>query len=149
MIPSPIYDHVLRPLLFRFDAETIHHAAMAGLQALAKLPIRPSHDPRLARTVFGLKFPNPVGLAAGFDKNAVALPAWQSLGFGFIEAGPITALAQPGNPKARIFRYPEIGGLINPMGFNNDGAEAVADRLEQLRRSDRWPTIPVGINLGK
>jgi dihydroorotate dehydrogenase len=92
---------------------------------------------------------NPVGLAAGFDKNAVALPAWQALGFGFIEAGTITALPQPGNPKPRIFRVPEIGGLINRMGFNNDGSEAVALRLEELKGSGLWPSIPVGINLGK
>ncbi len=149
MIPSAIYDHLLRPLLFRFDAETIHHAAMAGLRVLSKLPIRPTHDPKLARTVFGLRFPNPVGLAAGFDKNGVALPAWQALGFGFIEAGTITALPQPGNPKPRIFRVPEIGGLINRMGFNNDGSEAVAQRLERLKLSGLWPSIPVGINLGK
>ncbi len=149
MIPPPLYDRLLRPLLFRLDAERAHHFAMSALRALAKLPIHPRHDPRLARTVFGCRFPNPVGLAAGFDKDAAVLPAWQALGFGFVEAGTITALPQPGNPKPRLFRLPEIGGLINRMGFNNDGAEAVAARLERLKRSGLWPTIPVGINLGK
>jgi len=149
MIPAPIYDHLLRPLLFRFDAETIHHFAMGCLQGLARLPVNPEHEPALERTLFGLKFPNPVGLAAGFDKNAVALRAWQALGFGFVEAGTITALPQPGNPRPRIFRYPEIGALINRMGFNNDGAEAVAQRLGKLRASGGWPRVPVGINLGK
>jgi len=149
MLSASVYDYFLRPLLFRFDPETAHHLAMAGLRLLAKLPIRPWHDPRLARTVFGLRFPTPVGLAAGFDKNAVALPAWQALGFGFVEAGTITALPQSGNPKPRIFRLPEIGGLINRMGFNNDGSDAVAARLEALKDSGLWPTIPVGINLGK
>jgi dihydroorotate dehydrogenase len=99
--------------------------------------------------LFGVRFPNPVGLAAGFDKNAVALPAWESLGFGFIEAGTITAKTQPGNPKPRVFRLPEQRALINRMGFNNDGAGVVADRLARLRASGRWPGVPVGINIGK
>lgn len=149
MIPAFLYDHLLRPLLFRFDPETVHHLAMGGLRALAQFPIRPLHDPHLERMVFGLRFPNPVGLAAGFDKNALALPAWQALGFGFVEAGTITALAQPGNPRPRIFRIPEIGGLINRMGFNNDGSEALVERLQKLQLQERWPTIPVGVNLGK
>lgn len=108
-----------------------------------------AHDPRLVREVFGLKFPNPVGLAAGFDKNAIVLPAWEGLGFGFAEVGTITAKAQPGNPKPRLFRVPEIGGVINRMGFNNDGAAVVAERLKKLRVTDQWPHFPVGINLGK
>ena len=111
--------------------------------------LTPVPDARLAREFFGVTFPNPVGLAAGFDKNAVALPAWPALGFGFAEVGTITGRAQPGNPKPRIFRVPEIGGLINRLGFNNDGADAVADRLAHLRKSGKWPSIPVGINIGK
>ncbi len=99
--------------------------------------------------VFGVRFPNRVGLAAGFDKNALVLPAWEGLGFGFAEIGTVTALAQPGNPRPRLFRVPEIGGVINRMGFNNDGAEVIAARLEKLRATPRWPCIPVGINLGK
>jgi dihydroorotate dehydrogenase len=99
--------------------------------------------------VFGLTFPNPIGLAAGLDKNGVALPAWAALGFGFIEIGTVTAMAQPGNPKPRIFRLPEQKALINRLGFNNDGADAVAERFRRLRKSGRWPAVPVGINIGK
>ena len=145
------YQNLLRPLLFRFDAEAVHHLAMAALAGPGRWlsHCKTPDDPRLAREVFGVTFPNPVGLAAGFDKNAVALPAWAGLGFGFAEVGTITARAQRGNPKPRIFRVPEIGGLINRLGFNNDGADRVADRLAHLRKSGRWPAIPVGINLGK
>src|SRR5204862_256103 len=109
-----------------------------------------SFQPRTRpRTIFGLNFPNPIGLAAGFDKNGVALPAWAALGFGFAEIGTVTARAQPGNPKPRIFRYPQQEALINRLGFNNDGAEVVAARLRSLRQSGRWRGIPVGINIGK
>jgi dihydroorotate dehydrogenase len=83
------------------------------------------------------------------DKNAVALPGWEALGFGFVEIGTITARAQPGNPRPRLFRYPQFQALVNRMGFNNDGADAVAARLQMLRKKRRWPAIPVGINLGK
>jgi len=105
--------------------------------------------PSKPKTLFGLNFPNPVGLAAGLDKNGVALPVWAALGFGFIEIGTVTAKAQPGNPKPRIFRLPEQQALINRLGFNNDGADAIAQRLRALRASDRWPAVPVGINIGK
>lgn len=151
VLSSAAYSKYLRPLLFTLDAETIHHVAMWWLQNLgpALKLLSTTGDSRLERTVFGVKFPNPVGLAAGFDKNAVALPAWESLGFGFAEAGTITARAQPGNPKPRIFRVREARGIINRMGFNNDGCDAVAERLRQLRDSGKWPRIPVGINLGK
>ena len=149
MIPPLLYDHLVRPFLFQFDPETIHHVTMQALKVLAQAGFKPVHDPKLARTVFGLTFPNPVGLAAGFDKEAEALAAWQTLGFGFVEPGTLTALPQPGNPKPRIFRLPEMGGVINRMGFNNSGANAVAQRLEQLKASGRWPTIPIGLNIGK
>ena len=109
---------------------------------------RPGHEGP-GKEVFGLHFPNPVGLAAGFDKNGVAIPAWEALGFGFIEIGTITALGQLGNPRPRIFRIPEMEALINRLGFNNQGAEKIAIRLEELRRSSHWPKIPVGINIGK
>jgi len=105
--------------------------------------------PQRPLRLFGLDFPNPVGLAAGMDKNAVALPAWQAMGFGFLEAGTITALAQPGNDKPRSFRFPSQEALINRMGFNNRGASAAAKRLRRLKASRRWPSIPVGINIGK
>jgi dihydroorotate dehydrogenase len=106
-------------------------------------------SPSKPKTLFGLTFPNPIGLAAGLDKNGVALPAWAALGFGFIEIGTVTAKAQPGNPKPRIFRLPEQQALINRLGFNNDGADAIAKRLAALRVSARWPSVPVGINIGK
>jgi dihydroorotate dehydrogenase len=149
MIPASLYASVVRPLMFRLKPETAHEVAMLGLRLWARLPVHVSHDSRTAREVFGVRFPNPVGLAAGFDKNAVALPAWESLGFGFVEAGTITAKAQPGNPKPRVFRIPEQRALINRMGFNNEGACAVAARLAALRKSGRWPGVPVGINIGK
>lgn len=145
------YQALLRPPLFALDPEFVHHLAIAALRVGEPLlrPLRPAPDARLARTVFGVTFPHPVGLAAGFDKNAVALGAWEALGFGFVEAGTITARAQPGNDRPRIFRLPEERALINRLGFNNDGAEAVALRLAQRRTRGRWPQIPVGINLGK
>lgn len=149
-----MYEKLFRPLLFKMDPETVHELAMYCLESvshsklLLKL-IASKHDRKLEKRVFGLKFANPVGLAAGFDKNAVALPAWNALGFGFIEAGTVTARAQPGNVKPRIFRLPEMKGLINRLGFNNEGADAVAQRLALLKKSGLWPEIPVGINLGK
>jgi dihydroorotate dehydrogenase len=149
MIGESLYSGVVRPVLFRFDPETVHHIAISGLRIFGKLGPNPSSDARLGREVFGIRFPNPIGLAAGFDKNALVLPAWEKLGFGFVEAGTITAAAQPGNPKPRIFRLPDQQALINRMGFNNDGASAVATRLAALRASGRWPGIPVGINIGK
>ena len=149
-----LYELFVRPLLFSLDAETAHHMAMRFLgrasnfdRALQVLrPFQPSSKPR---TLFGLNFPNPIGLAAGLDKNAVALPAWTALGFGFIEIGTVTAKAQPGNPKPRIFRLPQQQALINRLGFNNDGADAIARRLATLFESGRWPAVPVGINIGK
>lgn len=153
VLATAIYERLIRPVLFRFDAERVHHFAMAFLHglgpAMQNLRRHAEPDPRLEREVFGLKFPNPVGLAAGFDKNALVLPAWEGLGFGFAEVGTITAKAQPGNPRPRLFRVPEMGGIINRMGFNNDGAAAVAERLAQLKKTSRWPEFPVGINLGK
>ncbi len=150
---DPLYRHLIRPILFRFDAERVHHFAMAFLHGLgpAMQTLRRHYapNPLLERTVFGLKFPNPVGLAAGFDKNALVLPAWEGLGFGFAEIGTLTAKAQSGNPLPRLFRVPELKGVINRMGFNNEGADAVARRLERLRATPRWPRFPVGVNLGK
>lgn len=145
------YESILRPLLFRFDAETAHHLALGQLAGLPPGLIRAllgvkAHKPK---TVAGLSFPNPVGLAAGMDKNGIALPGWEALGFGFVEIGTITAHAQPGNPQPRMFRYPEQKAIVNRMGFNNDGAEVVAKRLGDLKASGRWPKIPVGVNLGK
>ncbi len=155
---AALYRHLLRPLFFAMDAETAHHAAMAALQLSCRLRfplglIRAlagtRQDQRLERTVFGVRFPNPIGLAAGFDKDGVALAAWEALGFGFVEAGTLTAHAQPGNPRPRLFRVPAARALINRLGFNNRGAGAAAARFEALRAAGRWPSIPVGINLGK
>ena len=148
------YERFVRPLLFSLDPETAHHLAIGSLRFASRAPFlldrlrafQPLPNPT---NLFGLTFPNPVGLAAGFDKNAVALPAWEALGFGFVEVGTVTAKAQPGNRRPRIFRYPEQQALINRLGFNNDGADAVAERLRTLRASGRWPRIPVGINIGK
>ncbi|MGH8046470.1 MAG: quinone-dependent dihydroorotate dehydrogenase [Chthoniobacterales bacterium] len=142
---------ILKPLLFRMDAESAHHFAIGALETAPKFLLRATFGapPVAERVVCGIKFRNSVGLAAGMDKNAVALPAWEALGFGFIEVGTITAKAQPGNPQPRLFRYPELQALINRMGFNNDGVDVVAARLDKLKSSGRWPGVPVGINLGK
>jgi dihydroorotate dehydrogenase len=146
-----LYKEIVRPFFFLADPETVHHFAMGALELFGPLLQRfaPVPDPRLGRTVFGLHFPNPVGLAAGFDKNGLALPGWQGLGFGFAEVGTVTARAQPGNPKPRIFRVVESQALINRMGFNNDGCDAMAARLHRLRETSQWPSFPVGINIGK
>ena len=154
MNAADTYERFVRPILFSLPPESAHHLALGFLRAASRLPfalhaLRSFQPPAKPTTLFGLTFPNPVGLAAGFDKSGVALPAWAALGFGFIEIGTVTAKAQPGNPKPRIFRYPEQEALINRLGFNNDGADAVAARLRALRKGGRWPTIPVGINIGK
>ena len=147
------YEKLVRPLLFFLDAETAHHYAIASLRLASALPalqlLSSSRAQSHRRAVFGISFPNPVGLAAGFDKNGVAIPAWEALGFGFAEIGTVTARAQPGNPSPRIFRYPPQRALINRLGFNNDGADVVAERLRRLRTAGRWPGIPIGINIGK
>ena len=145
------YLQILRPLLFCLPAEAAHNLAMAALRLTPSPLIRSMFGPLPQRPLrlFGLNFANPVGLAAGMDKNAVALPAWQAMGFGFLEAGTITALAQPGNEKPRCFRFPLQEALINRMGFNNRGASAAAKRLRRLKSRGRWPSIPVGINIGK
>jgi len=148
------YERFIRPLLFSLDAETAHHFTIALVRHawqsdLALRTLRAFQPPPKPKVLFGLNFPNPIGLAAGLDKNGVAIPAWAALGFGFIEIGTVTAKAQPGNPKPRIFRLPEQQALINRLGFNNDGADAIAERLRRLRGSGRWPAVPVGINIGK
>lgn len=148
------YERFVRPLLFSIDAETAHRVTIASLRAASHVDLalralkvfQPAAKPK---RLFGLNFQNPIGLAAGLDKNGVALPAWAALGFGFIEIGTVTAKPQPGNPRPRIFRFPEQNALINRLGFNNDGAETVARRLSKLQRSGRWPDVPIGINIGK
>jgi dihydroorotate dehydrogenase len=138
---------LLRPLLFTLDPETAHHVTLDALQAahrLGLLPLvaaQPAADPR---TVMGLTFRNPVGLAAGLDKNGAYIDALAALGFGFIEVGTVTPRPQPGNPKPRLFRLPPAQAIINRMGFNNLGVDAL---LENVKRS-RYQGI-LGINIGK
>jgi len=146
-----LYTDIVRPCLFRFDPETAHHLALTGLGLTPAPLVRTMFGGGESCPVrlFGLTFPNPVGLAAGMDKNAEVLGAWETLGFGFVEAGTVTTHAQPGNDKPRCFRYPRQQALINRMGFNNDGAEKIAARLAAQKSSGRWPGIPVGMNIGK
>ena len=148
------YERFIRPLLFSIDAEAVHHFTINCLRAASHVDLvlaalkrfQPEPSPTM---VFGLNFQNRIGLAAGLDKNGLALPAWAALGFGFIEIGTVTAKAQPGNPKPRIFRFPKQEALINRLGFNNQGADTIAARLGKLKESGRWPAVPVGINIGK
>ena len=151
------YERVVRPQLFRQEAEHAHETAVRALARLGRLgPLCRALEAwtRLPAAqfrpveAFGLYFPNAVGLAAGFDKNATAWPAAAALGFGHVEAGTVTALPQPGNDRPRMFRYPAQEAVINRMGFNNDGAAAVASRLARLPGPGRR-RIPLGINLGK
>ncbi len=138
---------LIRPALFALDPETAHHATLDALKTahclgpLALLAKRPSDDPR---KVMGLTFPNPVGLAAGLDKNGAYIDALAALGFGFIEIGTVTPRAQPGNPKPRMFRLPEAQGIINRMGFNNDGVDNLVENVKRAK----FKGI-LGINIGK
>lgn len=151
---EPILYKLLRPFLFSLQPETAHQLAVTGLRLSKPLlpllsPWLSARDPRLERKVFGLRFPNPVGLAAGLDKNGELADVWGRIGFGFAELGTFTALAQPGNEEPRVFRLPPHQALINRMGFPNVGAQAVASHLKKLKESGRWPSIPIGINIGK
>ena len=149
------YETALRRGLFRMDPEHAHELGVDGLALLGRFPPLCRALEALTRlprsrpvAVFGLKFPNAVGLAAGFDKNARVWPAAAALGFGHVEIGTVTAKAQPGNPKPRVFRYPAQEAVINRMGFNNEGAAAIAARLAgQAPVGTR--RIPLGVNLGK
>lgn len=149
---SACYRQWIRPVLFRYDPEKIHSWTLNRLASIARSPavldllreLFAADD--LPATRFGIRFPNPIGLAAGMDKNGIALPAWQALGFGFCEIGGITRHPQLGNPQPRLFRIPETDALINRMGFNNCGADALAN---VLAKSPRNPKFPLGINLGK
>jgi len=149
-----LYKSILRPLLFLRDPESAHEQTLALLSRLGFLAPVLEHffsveDQRLQVHLGPLTFSNPVGLAAGFDKNARAVKVWPGFGFGFIEIGAVTAEAQPGNPKPRLFRLPEDQALINRLGFNNDGAEAIAARLEAVRKNGRHLRVPLGINIGR
>ena len=149
-----IYRHFLRPLLFLKDPEAAHEQTLAFLSRVDFLapilePFFSVSDSRLEVRIGPLHFPNPVGLAGGFDKNGKAIKIWPAFGFGFIEIGAVTALAQPGNPKPRLVRLPKDHALINRLGFNNEGAEAIRARLNSIRDSGAWPKIPLGINIGR
>ncbi|MET0237711.1 MAG: quinone-dependent dihydroorotate dehydrogenase [Kibdelosporangium sp.] len=141
---------LIRRGLFRVgggDAEVAHHRTTAALAKAGPLlrPVRRVMSVEAPVTVFGVRFPNPVGLAAGMDKDGTALAAWPALGFGFVEVGTVTAIAQPGNEKPRLFRLRDSEAIINRMGFNNAGAEALAERLQQSGRTK----VPLGISIGK
>lgn len=155
-----MYKHLLRPLLFRLSPETIHHLILWGLKIIGYLPggrclLRACFSlrhPSLEREVFGIRFPNPVGMAAGFDKDAEVYDEIAAMGFGFVEVGTITPKGQPGNPRPRLFRLPEDSALINRMGFNNRGLEAAVHNVRRKIRRHFGPcgkeTI-LGGNLGK
>ncbi|WP_376957337.1 quinone-dependent dihydroorotate dehydrogenase [Azospirillum sp. A26] len=137
------------PLLFRFDPETAHGLTIKALKSGLVPPARGRDEPALHTRVWGLDFANPVGLAAGFDKNAEVVDAMLNLGFGFVEPGSVTPRPQPGNPRPRLFRLVEQRAVINRMGFNNEGLEAFAQRLERRRDSAKRAPGIVGANLGK
>jgi len=147
---------IVRNTLFLLPPETAHEVSMKGLDLIASVPFLNQWmsnqfkvtDPSLAKTVFGLHFPNPVGLGAGFDKNAAHLDALEMLGFGFVEIGTVTPKPQAGNLKPRLFRIPDQKALINRMGFNNDGVEAIAKRLKARKASSNSKLI-IGGNIGK
>lgn len=146
-----MYKSIIRPLLFKFDPEKVHYFTFDALKFLFKIPGVSSllknqfqvNDPRLERKVFGLTFKNPVGLAAGFDKNAVLYKELDQLGFGFVEIGTVTPKGQPGNDKKRLFRLKEDSAIINRMGFNNEGVEAAVERLKTNKN------VLIGGNIGK
>lgn len=146
-----MYQSLIKPLLFRFDPEKVHHFTFSAIKLFSAIPgvssilraIYVVHHPQLEREVFGLKFPNPVGLAAGFDKNAELYKQLSNFGFGFIEIGTLTPKGQSGNPKKRLFRLQEDQAIINRMGFNNDGVDAAVKRLKKNKN------ILIGGNIGK
>jgi dihydroorotate dehydrogenase len=150
---------LLKPILFKFDPEKVHYFVTRNLRRFNRFPGGAAlsrsmwlvNDTRLERTVFGLKFKNPVGLAAGFDKNGEVIAEMANLGFGFVELGTVTPLPQPGNPKPRMFRLPADGALINRMGFNNLGVDVLASRIAAYRKSSAATKNPViiGGNIGK
>jgi dihydroorotate dehydrogenase len=148
-----IYRRVLRPLLFALEPEAAHVLTMSTLRMIARVPFLARmmrsrllpRDPILAVNAFGLRFPHPVGLAAGLDKNAEAIEAFGAFGFGSVEVGTVTAEGQPGNPHPRLFRLPADRAIVNRMGFNNHGAAAATQRIRRVSRRD----MIIGINIGK
>ena len=150
-----LYRTLLRPPLFLLPAERAHDLALGGAKLLARSHTLAGAMHVLARpkphpvSLLGLTFPNPIGLAAGMDKNGIAPMAWWAFGFGFAELGTVTPVAQIGNDKPRMFRYKAEAALVNRMGFNNGGAEALAERLRLQAASGLRPAFPIGISVGK
>ena len=143
-----------RPFLFRMDPEAAHDLTLQRLEQLQRTPLmRLMGDTRVSDpvTLAGLSFPNRVGLAAGLDKNARCIDAWDALGFGFVEVGTVTPVGQPGNPKPRMFRIPQKEALINRLGFNNDGLDAFVTNVQRsrLRRQQKTGDMLLGLNIGK
>jgi dihydroorotate dehydrogenase len=149
-----LYD-LAKKILFRLPPEAAHTIVFslaemtAPLPSLAALALLGSIDPRLSCRVAGLSLAGPIGLAAGLDKNGTLGQFWPSLGFGFVELGTVTAQAQNGNPRPRLFRFPEAEALVNRMGFNNEGSYCLAERLKTWKQRQTFPKVPVGVNLGK
>src|SRR5690554_4690293 len=161
-----MYKTIIRPLFFSFDPEKIHHFTFSMVRFFHKIgfgsifrSIYKIEDPKLERQLFGLKFPNPVGLAAGFDKDAKLYKELSNFGFGFIEIGTVTPKPQDGNEKPRIFRLKEDSALINRMGFNNGGVEEAVERLKEnsaasvgkrpVAEQSRGHRVLIGGNIGK
>lgn len=150
-----MYRFFIRPLLFLVDPEVIHHFTFNFLKVSCRIPgvrgilslFNSYKSPQLEKTLFGVRFPNPVGLAAGFDKDARLIDELSAFGFGYIEIGTVTPKPQPGNDKPRLFRLRADGALINRMGFNNKGADHAAGQLEKLKR--KRPGVVIGGNIGK
>ncbi|WP_410769657.1 quinone-dependent dihydroorotate dehydrogenase [Fontibacillus sp. BL9] len=149
-----LYRHLGKPVFFKLDPEKAHHLVIGGLHTAAKVPgmvslmrgmYGTSQAQELSADLFGVHFPSPIGLAAGLDKNAEAVEGFSAIGFGFMEVGTVTPKAQPGNELPRLFRLPPEEALINRMGFNNHGAEQMAERLAALKKRP----IPVAVNIGK
>ncbi|AZQ43789.1 quinone-dependent dihydroorotate dehydrogenase [Nonlabens ponticola] len=150
-----MYKSLVRPLLFRFDPEGVHHFSFKAIKLLSKVPgfstlsrkrYKLQH-PALKRNLFGLEFENPVGLAAGFDKDAKAFAEFSNLGFGFVEIGTLTPKPQEGNPKQRLFRLKDDAAIVNRMGFNNGGVDAAVERLKNNKASE--DRVLIGGNIGK
>jgi len=149
--------NLLRAILFCFDPEWVHYFSMNSLQLISKLPFAKRlltncfvvENAQLEKKVFGLNFKNPVGLGAGFDKNARYLNELEMLGFGFVEIGTVTPIAQAGNDTPRLFRLPKDKALINRMGFNNDGVDIIVERLQKIRNQKDPINIIIGGNIGK
>ncbi len=161
-VTGSLYSRLAKPALFRLEAERAHDvtlraATMVGARAMGRHMVRAAMDTGASRsaptasagvTVLGLRFENRLGLAAGMDKNGVAIPTWSALGFGHVEVGTVTAIAQGGNPAPRMFRLRDSGALINRMGFNNHGAQTLADQL-RAHRAAGLIDIPIGVSIGK